>query len=188
MVSNKDGIDLRHGCKNFRIDNISGRTGDDFIALSSLDTDPNFHENGSLSSTMTTSRQWIGPEDDTEQIVITNISCQTKYRGVAIRASDSASIHHVYINGLITCEWNGSTNAILVGGKGYGKPSLPGKINHIYAMNVAGEGGSLVMIEAPAADCCFTDGIYKGTGEIIDWKIDKAQARDIISQNLVKLP
>lgn len=40
MVSNKDGINLRQGCKNFRIDNISGVTGDDFIALSNLDTAP----------------------------------------------------------------------------------------------------------------------------------------------------
>src|SRR3546814_658475 len=35
-VSNKDGIDLRQGCKHFRIHNISGYTADDFIALSNL--------------------------------------------------------------------------------------------------------------------------------------------------------
>ncbi len=38
LVRNRDGIDLRQGCKNFRINSVSGKTGDDFIALSNLDT------------------------------------------------------------------------------------------------------------------------------------------------------
>ena len=71
----------------------------------------------------TASRKWKGPEDDTEEVVITNIACQTKYRGVAIRASDSASIHDVYINGMVCREWDGFTNSILIGGIGYGKKS-----------------------------------------------------------------
>jgi hypothetical protein len=185
LVSNKDGINLRHGCKHFRIDNISGRTGDDFIALSSLDTGPAGHENGSLNSTMVTSRKYSGPEDDTEDIVIANISCQTKYRGIAIRASDSASIHHVFIDGLITRAWDGFTNAMLIGGMGYGKPSQPGKIHHIHAMNLTGEGRSLILIEAPIASCSFTDGIYTGMGEeIITYKINKAETSNIITSNL----
>ncbi|MCK5471270.1 MAG: hypothetical protein KAI99_22255, partial [Cyclobacteriaceae bacterium] len=188
-VSNKDGIDLRQGCKNFRIDNISGRSGDDFIALSSLNTGSDVYDNdnGNLNSTMVTTRKWRGPEDDTEQVVITNISCQTKYRGVAIRASDSASIHNVYINGLITRDWEGHHNSILIGGKGYGKPSQPGKINNIYAMNIIGDGRSLILIEAPIANCYFMDGIFKGDGnQIISYKIDKSETTNIISQNLIK--
>lgn len=188
MVSNKDGINLRHGCKHFRIDNVSGRTGDDFIALSSLDTGPAGHENGSFNSTMVTSRKWSGLEDDTEDVVITNISCRTKYRGIAIRASDSASIHHVFINGLITRAWNGYTNSMLIGGIGYGKPSQPGKIHNIHAMNLTGEGRSLILIEAPIANCSFTNGIYTGEGEdIITYKIDKAKTRNIITSNLLSI-
>ncbi len=187
LVSNKDGINLRHGCKNFRIDNISGRTGDDFIALSSLDTGGDGHDNGNLNSTMVTSRKWGGPEDDTEEVVITNIACQTKYRGVAIRASDSASIHDVYIDGLICREWDGYTNSILIGGIGYGKPSFPGKINNIYATNIIGSGRSLILIEAAVANCSFMNGIYTGDGdEIITYKIDKTKTINILSRNLIK--
>ena len=187
QVSNKDGINLRHGCKNFRINNISGRTGDDFVALSSLDTGAEGHDNGNLNSTMVTSRKWGGPEDDTEEVVITNIACQTKYRGVAIRASDSASIHDVYIDGLICREWDGYTNSILIGGIGYGKPSHPGKINNIYSTNIIGSGRSLILIEAAIADCSFMNGIYTGDGDqIITYKIDKAKTSNIVSQNLIK--
>jgi polygalacturonase len=187
-VSNKDGIDLRHGCKNFQIYNISGRTGDDFIALSSLDTGSDYHETGSINSSMVTTRKYRGEDDDTEQIVITNISCQTKYRGIAIRASDSASIHNVYIDGLITKSWDGYHNSILIGGRGYGSPSLPGKINNIYAMNLNGDGRSLVLIEAPVANCHFMNGIYRGSGDnIITYSIDKSETTNVITQNLMKI-
>jgi polygalacturonase len=185
LVSNKDGINLRHGCKHFRINNISGRTGDDFIALSSLDTGADGHETGSLNSTMVTSRKWGGPEDDTEDVVITSISCQTRYRGIAIRASDSAGIHDVYVDGLIFREWEGQYNAILIGGAGYGKLSLPGKINNIHAMNIIGGGRSLILIQAPAADCYFMNGIYTGDGEqIISYDIDPASTKNILARNL----
>jgi polygalacturonase len=187
MVSNKDGINLRQGCKNFRIDNISGKSGDDFIALSSLSTRAPVPENGDLNSTMVTSGLWRGPEDDTEQIMITNISCQTKFRGVAIRASDSASIHHVYIDGLHTRKWDGYHNSILIGGKGYGQPSQPGKIHDIYAMNITGEGRSLILVEAPIANCTFMNGIYFGDGDhVITYKIDKTKTTNIGLKNLIK--
>ena len=128
-VPNKDGINLRHGCKYFRINNITGINGDDLIALSSLDVAPFYHTNGDVNSYQVTSTKWNGPEDDTEQIFITN--CQTNYTGVAIRASDNASIHHVYINGIITKArpdtpppYGGSPYTLLVGGKGYGQASM----------------------------------------------------------------
>ena len=182
-TSNKDGINLRHGCKNFRVNNISGRTSDDFIALSILGLNGEDREGGSLNSTMVTTRNWRGPEDDTENIIITNIRCLSHTRGVSIRANDSASIRNVYINGLI---WEGLYNAILIGGKGYGKPSLPGRINNIHAMNIMGNGKSLIHIEEAVADCYIINGIYSGESEdIITYNIDKDKTRDIISENLI---
>ena len=174
-------------CKNFRINNISGRTGDDFIALSILGLHAENQEGGSLNSTMVTTRKWRGPEDNTEQITITNINCQSKYRGIAIRANDSARIQNVYINGLITKGWEGHHNSILLGGKGYGKPSLPGSINNIYAMNIMGNGRSLVHIEEAIADCYIINGIYSGDGEeIISYNIDEASTKNVITKNIIK--
>lgn len=191
-VYNKDGINLRHGCKYFRIDNITGINGDDLIALSSLDVAPFYHTHGDVNSYQVTSTQWNGPEDDTEQIFITN--CQTNYTGVAIRASDMASIHHVYINGIITKErpdtpppYGGSPYTLLVGGKGYGQPSGQERIHHIYAMNLMGDGKSLILVESPIANCVFMNGIYTGTAPAaITYTIDKTKTRNISEVNLVK--
>lgn len=193
LVFNKDGIDLRHGCKYFRINNITGINGDDLIALSSLDVSPFYHTNGDVNSYQVTSTAWSGPDDDTEQIFITN--CQTNYTGVAIRASDNASIHHVYINGIITkarpdtpAPYGGSPYTLLVGGKGYGQTSMPGKINNIYATNLWGDGKSLILVESPAANCQFINGIYTGSApEAITYTISKSETRNLIEVNLIKV-
>lgn len=191
-VFNKDGINLRHGCKYFRINNITGINGDDLIALSSLDAAPFYHSNGDVNSYQVTSTQWNGPEDDTEQIFITN--CQTNYTGVAIRASGDAGIHHVYINGVTTKArpdipppYGGSPYTLLVGGGGYGAASTPGKINNIYAMNLIGDGKALIVVESPVADCVFMNGIYTGQhASAIRYTIDKTATRNVQEINVIK--
>ena len=192
-VYNKDAINLRHGCKYFRINNITGINGDDLIALSSLDAAPFYHTNGDVNSYQVTSTKWYGPQDDTEQIFITN--CQTNYTGVAIRTSDSASIHHVYINGVISKArpdipppYGGSPYTLLVGGKGYGQVSIPGKINNIYAMNLIGDGKSLILVESTIANCEFMNGIYTGIGSsAITYTIDKNETKNVVEVNLIKI-
>ncbi len=184
-VRNRDGINLRHGCKNFRINNISGETGDDFIALSTLGIHTENSVNGGLNSTMVTSRNWRGTEDDTEQVFITNIKCKTPTRAVAIRSNDTASINNVYINGVF---YDGPNNTFLVGGKGYGAPTLPGRINNIHAMNFIGNGRSLVLIEEELGKCTFINGIYKGKNDkMIIYNIDKDISENIITSNLIKI-
>ncbi|MBX2925472.1 MAG: hypothetical protein KF746_24960 [Chitinophagaceae bacterium] len=193
-VFNKDGINLRHGCKYFRINNITGINGDDLIALSSLDAAPYYHTNGDINSYQVTSTKWAGPEDDTEQVFITN--CQTNYTGVAIRTSDSAGIHHVYVNGVVTKArpdtpppYGGSPYTLLVGGRGYGQASVPGRINNIYAMNLVGDGKTLVLIESPIADCVFMNGIYTGVSPTaITYTIHKNETTNVEEINLVKVP
>lgn len=193
-VYNKDGINLRHGCKYFRINDITGINGDDLIALSSLDAAPYYHTSGDVNSYQVTSTKWHGPEDDTEQVFITN--CQTNYTGVAIRASDSASIHHVYINGVITKArpdtpppYGGSPYTVLIGGRGYGDASVQGKINNIYATNLVGDGKSLILVESPVVDCQFMNGIYTGKAPAaITYTIDKQATKNIVEVNLIKVP
>lgn len=190
---NKDGINLRQGCKYFRIDNVTGLNGDDLIALSSLNVFPALTtDNGNITSTMVTSALWHGPEDDTEQVFITN--CQTNYTGVAIRASDSASIHHVYVNGVVTKArpdtpppYGGSHYTLLLGGKGYGAPSQKGKINHIYATNLIGDGKNLILVEASVENCHFVNGIYTGNApEPITYLLPADSRQNVTSLSLIK--
>ena len=164
---NNDGIDLREGCKYFRIDDITSVNGDDCIALSALDMGPNYHTNGNINSFQVTSTRHSGPEDDIEHVYITNI--KTNYTGVALRASDSASIHHIYIDGVITAAdptvtppYAGSPYVILVGNRAYGKPAEAHRIHDIYVMNVIGDGLRLIDVKSPIANCVFMNAVYTG--------------------------
>lgn len=187
LIRNRDGINLRHGCKNFRINDISGKTEDDFIAMSILGLHAENQEGGTLNSTMVTSRTWRGQEDDTEGVYITNIVCESYTRAVAIRANDVASINNIYIDGIM---FRGGYNALLVGGKGYGVDSRPGKINNIHAMNITGDGRSLIQIEEAISDCSFINGTYTGDGEqiILYNRIDKSETSNIIFHDLIQIP
>jgi hypothetical protein len=76
-----------------------------------------------------------------------------------------------------------------VGGKGYGPPSAPGKINHIYGTNLVGDGLSLILIEGAVYDCQFINGIYSGNApSAITYRIDKAETKNVIEVNLIKIP
>ena len=193
IVFNKDGVNLRHGCKYFKISNVSGVNGDDLIALSSLDVEPYYHSNGDINSYQVTTTQWRGPMDDTEYIIISN--CSTNYTGVAIRASDEASIHHVYVNGVITAErpdipapYGGSPYTLLVGGIGYGEKSEFKKIHNIFATNLIGDGKNLILIQTPIHRSAFTNGLYSGKAKsAITFDTNEDECTNIVYSNLNKL-
>ncbi|WP_300603968.1 hypothetical protein [Niabella sp.] len=165
---NNDAIDLREGCKYFQIRNITGINGDDCIALSALDLGAAYHSNGNLQSYQVTSTLHRDSADDIEHIHISNI--KTNYTGVALRASDSASIHHVFINGVTTVAdpeipppYKGSPYTVLLGNTGYGKAATAYKIHHIYISNITGDGLALIEVKSPIADCVFMNGVYTGS-------------------------
>ncbi|WP_372935741.1 glycosyl hydrolase family 28 protein [Mariniphaga sediminis] len=185
LSANKDGIDILFGCKYFRINNITGMTGDDFIALSSLDVFPDVPKtNGDINSSTVTAGCWSGEVDDTEDIVIKNIDCESVYRGVAIRGSDSAGIHNVYIQDLIFKGLGQKHEAILLGGQGYGKKSVAGKIRNVYGMNVVANGKSLLAVESPVHDCHFSNGILTNSkGEGVVYNIEKEEVKNVTADN-----
>lgn len=58
---NRDGVDIRSGCHNFLIENITGTTGDDTVALNNLGNDGN------------DGRYVEGKDPDTMHVVIRNV-------------------------------------------------------------------------------------------------------------------
>ncbi len=190
---NPDGINLRQGCKNFRIDNISGYIEEDCIAITSLDNDESQHFNGKLNSTMITSTKWSGPEDDTEQVFISNI--YTGVTGVAIYASGSASIHNIYINGVTGGLSRGiedptiKYNTIHIGTCHYGELSEAGKLRDIYAMNISGAGRTLINIDAPVVNCYFMNGIQRNGNDVITYSDRvKGKTSNVVLTNVVNCP
>lgn len=170
-IANRDGINLRQGCKNFRIHDVSGESGDDFIALTLLGVHTPGVDDIRLSASMATTTQYTSPDDDIENVVISDVTCKTKNHGIALRTIDAASIRDVFIDGLVVRgnpKVPSHQSAMLFGGRGYGEPSLPGQIRNIHAMNLMSDSRSaLIHVEAKIADCTFMNGIYSGEGPYV---------------------
>lgn len=162
---NKDCLDLRQGCKYGIIDDIRGHNGDDLVAITLLDAG---YGNGDVNSYQVTKTGSDGAVDNSEHIYISNL--QTNYSGVAIRQSHSQSIHHIYIQNVvsqsrpdITPPYGGSPYIVFVYSiDGASAPS--GIINNIYASNLRGDGLAFISVQSPVVNCQFTNGIYSGAG------------------------
>ncbi|MBE6656172.1 MAG: hypothetical protein E7609_04825 [Ruminococcaceae bacterium] len=89
LTRNQDGIDLRIGCSNIYINNITGRCGDDVVALSAFKASKECEK--FLVEGMT---------PDIHDVTIRNVCAHTHYSLVALRNTDGAKIYRVYIENI----------------------------------------------------------------------------------------
>jgi hypothetical protein len=88
LVKNADGIDLRQGCHNFTIENVTGFTEDDSIALTAL--------NGSLERTFTVE----GLSPDICNVTIKNVSTAAYCSNVRLLNQGDIKLHDILIDGI----------------------------------------------------------------------------------------
>lgn len=93
LIPNQDGIDIRVGCSNIYIDNISGRTGDDVIALSGF---------GAGGDVARLSVEGMSP--DIHDITIKNVFADTNYSLVVLRNTDGVKIYRIWIENIRTTD------------------------------------------------------------------------------------
>ncbi len=89
LIRNQDGIDIRLGCSNIYINNITGRLGDDVVALSAFA--------GSLERTKFLVE---GMEPDIHDVTIRNVTADTNYSLVALRNTDGAKMYRISIENI----------------------------------------------------------------------------------------
>ncbi len=101
-ILNQDGIDLRLGCHDILIDNVTGYTGDDMVALTAL-PNPNSVAGG-FDSTMVSSAVNRGDGlDDIRDVVIRNIRgyCAGGHHIVRFLNSSGARMYDIVLDGLV---------------------------------------------------------------------------------------
>lgn len=179
---NLDGIDLRNGCHDIIIENITGQSGDDLIALSAIgagvfdsDTQKGFHfDIPELSPDIhdVTIRNIIG----------TSVDCAI----IAMRATDGRKLYNVTIDNVHDVD-NGATEAgkcypeypkasidmdirrvrrgnhpyamIRIGQHGYyrDRANVLGEVYGITATNLYSRGGVAIMINVSLKDSYFSN-------------------------------
>ncbi len=128
-IENQDGIDLRNGCHDIIISDITGCTGDDLVALTAI-SDPDYLPGGSSGTTHVMHNDWTKREKDIHDIVVRNVVGYTK-GGAACGCCSSvrllpamSKIYNIIIDGVIDTSPEGAMpGAVILLGEpdsGYG--------------------------------------------------------------------
>ena len=164
-MENQDGVDIRNGCHDIIITDITGRTGDDIVALTAI-ADPNFKEGGSLRTTHVMHNDWSRRDRNIHDIVIRNVVGYSNLCwGVRLLAAES-NIWNVVIDGVIDTAPNGLLHGgmVLLGevDGSYGR-NLPDSIKNVTVSNVIAKGEGCIAVCGFVTDSCFTNIISKNT-------------------------
>ena len=137
-IENQDGVDLRNGCHHIVISDITGRTGDDVIALTAI-AGSNPRPGGRTGTTHVMHSDWSRRERDIHDVVIRNVIAHSHFCWVVRLLACETSIYNVVIDGVIdTSPADGQSAGIVILGEkdaNYGR-NLPDSIRNITISNM----------------------------------------------------
>lgn len=186
---NQDGLDLRQGCQDIDIANISGHTGDDLIALTNIANDS--QTSGSPDSTMvSTPNNRGGGQDDISNITIRNIRGYTAggHHIVRLLNASGLQIHDVILDGLIdTSTGRAAKAAVKIGDSNpaWGGVTPLGDTYRIVINNVISRAQHTVLIGGSLAESSISNVIkYEATGEPITYSSGPQFVRNLMIENI----
>jgi len=143
-VKNGDGINVRLGCRNVLIENISGTTSDDLIAINSM-TVGTFYPSNQYVYPMIPSDYLIDQGEDIRERDICNIvvdsvvsATQLYSHAVALLSRHGHKIYNVYLNNIVDGNPPFLSERLAIVGtyKGYGSGYRAGDMHTIRINNV----------------------------------------------------
>ena len=129
-MENQDGIDLRNGCHDIMISDITGGTGDDVIALTAI-AGKNYIPGGSLRTTHVMHNDWTKRDRNIHDIIIRNVCAHTNLCWIVRLLPAFSNIYNIVIDGIIDNSVDGKNHAgtFLLGDAGYGENYKDGLSN-----------------------------------------------------------
>jgi len=151
LIPNQDGINLRVGCSDIRIENISGRTGDDLVALTALP----IGKDGELLTKNT--------PPDIHDIEIRHIRGSTMQTLVAMRNNDGAKIYNVHIEDVEDTGEYTPWGVLRIGENNYYQHRLSclGETYNIHAEHIRSKSRGTVFLGGTLKDSVIRD-VYAG--------------------------
>ncbi|WP_153556160.1 glycosyl hydrolase family 28 protein [Roseimaritima sediminicola] len=163
---NQDGLDLRQGCHDIEITNISGHTGDDLIALTNIVNDTKTA--GSPDYIMVSRPNNRGDGlDDIRAITIRNVRGYTAggHHIVRLLNASGLKIHDVILDGLIdTSSGRPAKAAVRIGdaNPAWGGVTPLGDTRRILINNVISRARHSILIAGSLVDSSITNVIHYG--------------------------
>jgi len=137
-MENQDGIDLRNGCHDITIQDITGETGDDVVALTAIATRRRELKSGTTESTHIMHNDWSRRDPDIYNVTIRNIRAYSSLCYLVRLLPCECQIRNVVIDGVIDTSPEGVVcGGIFLGEKDavYGR-NLPESLKNITISNV----------------------------------------------------
>lgn len=100
-MENQDGLDIRNGCHHIIISDITGRTGDDVIALTAIAVDEEYRPSGSLCTTHVMHNDWSRRDRHIHDIIIRNVIAYSSLCYTIRLLPGNADIWNIVIDGVI---------------------------------------------------------------------------------------
>jgi hypothetical protein len=188
-VLNQDGIDLRLGCHDILIENITGYTGDDLIALTAIAREDSI--SGRTASTMVSGARDRGDgQDNIRHIILRNIKgyCRGGHHIVRLLNTSGVRMYNVLLDGLIDtspakmrCK-----AAVKIGDRGYGTGVAPlGDTSRMIVNNVISRATHTILIGGTLADSIITNVVrYDADGEAVTVEQGPQAVRNVSISNV----
>lgn len=150
---NQDGVDIRKGCHNINIENLTGETGDDTVALTGL---RNEKQTNPGVRTMQVGGNYPRPDDDIHNITIRNVRAKVAGGNHLVRLlnHDGIRLYNIFISGVMDASVAGEPRvqaAVKIGDRGYWSmsPCQLGETYNIFVDTVLTRGKTGVQIQGP---------------------------------------
>jgi hypothetical protein len=188
-ILNQDGIDLRLGCHDILIENITGHTGDDLIALTAIPRPGKAA--GELGSTMVSDTTDRGDgRDDIREVMIRNVRgyCAGGHHIVRLLNTSGAKMHDIILDGLIDTSPPSVRDkaAVKIGDSNYGEGVAPlGDTSRIIVRNVISRAEHTILIGGSLCDSIISDIIrWDAAGEAVTVVPGDEYVRDVTFSNI----
>jgi hypothetical protein len=187
IILNQDGVDLRQGCHDILIENISGQTGDDLIALTAI---PNPERKaGNLNSTMISADQ-ESTFPGIHNVIIRNVRghCAGGHHIVRLLNTLGLPMENIIVDGLIDTSYPPyqSRVTLKIGDKfpQYGGINPLGTTRRIVVNNVISRAKYAVLIGGSLCDSLISNVVQNGgTNDPVYFESGAENVHDVTVHN-----
>jgi hypothetical protein len=188
-ILNQDGIDLRLGCHDILIENVTGHTGDDMVALTAIPRRESIA--GGTESTMVSAAIDRGAGlDDIRHIILRNIRGYSRGGHHIVRLLNTSGVrmHDILLDGLIDtspadvrCK-----AAVKVGDQAYGDGVAPvGDTSRVIINNVISGAQHTILIGGSLSDSIISNVVRCGPdGGPVTMQAGPEYVRDVTITNV----
>jgi len=186
---NQDGLDLRQGCHDITIENITGHSGDDLIALTAIPL-AGIHA-GELTSSMVSGHEPHGTRDDVRNIIIHNVLGRSSgHNLVRFLNTSGIKMYTIILDGVIDVAPEGEADQAVVrigdSNPAWGGVTPLGDTYGFTISNIQGRARTMIAIHGSFSDSVISNVInYNPQCEPVSCKSGMQYMRNVSVVNAI---